>query len=274
MAESGKRDGGRATRGGRSANGKAEARAEPKTEAKTEAKSETEAGAAAGATRDGLIPAGQLAQHFAAVWVGGRPGDAAAGGDGNGDGAQAAAEEADVGLTIHRLRTARGLSLKDLAARSGLTQSFLSQVERDLTSPSVASLRKVAQAFGVPLAALFQGPAAPSDRVVRRAERRQLVHPGKQWRDYLLTPNLKGKLQVILSVIEPGGGSGEEAYAHDSDEECVVILHGQLEFWVGTDRYLLEEGDSIVFESRIPHRNHNPGPQRTEVLWITTPPSY
>jgi transcriptional regulator with XRE-family HTH domain len=210
-----------------------------------------------------VIPAGQLAQHLSAVWVEGRP-----------EGGGAAAEDADVGLTIRRLRDGRGFSLKELAARSGLTQSFLSQVERGLTSPSVASLRKVAQAFGVPLAALFQGPSPRGDRVVRLEERRQLVHPGKQWRDYLLTPNLKGKLQVILSVIEPGGGSGEEPYAHDSDEECVVVLRGRLEFWVDADRYLLEAGDSIVFESRLPHRNINPGPEQAEVLWITTPPSY
>ena len=182
--------------------------------------------------------------------------------------------EPDVGTTIRRLREERRLSLKEVAARSGLTQSFLSQVERDLTSPSVASLRKVAQAFGVPLAALFQGPTMPADRVVRRNDRRQLVHPRRQWCDYLLTPNLSGKLQVILSVIEPGGGSGAEPYAHDSDEECVLILEGRLEFWVGPDCYMLEEGDSIVFESRVPHRNRNPGPEQARVLWITTPPSY
>jgi mannose-6-phosphate isomerase-like protein (cupin superfamily) len=114
----------------------------------------------------------------------------------------------------------------------------------------------------------------PQDRVVRRGERRQFVHPKRQWRDYLLTPNLTGKLQVILSIIEPGGGSGEEPYAHDSDEECVLVLRGRLEFSVGVDSYLLEEGDSIVFESRTPHRNRNPGPGQAEVLWITTPPSY
>lgn len=189
-------------------------------------------------------------------------------------GDEGTSEEPEVGETIRKLREERHLSLKELAMRAGLTQSFLSQVERNLTSPSVASLRKVAQAFGIPLAGLFQGPAMPEDRVVRRNERRQLVHPKHQWRDYLLTPNLTGKLQVIWSVIEPGGGSGDEAYAHDSDEECVLILRGQLEFWVGADHYLLGEGDSIVFESRIPHRNVNPGPGQTEVLWITTPPSY
>ncbi len=124
------------------------------------------------------------------------------------------------------------------------------------------------------LAPQGQGPTIPENHVVRRKDRRQLIHPRRQWRDYLLTPNLTGKLQVILSVIEPGGGSGDEAYAHDSDEECVVILRGRLEFWVGSDWYLLEEGDSIVFESRIPHRNSNPGPDQAEVLWITTPPSY
>lgn len=182
--------------------------------------------------------------------------------------------EPDLGSTIRRLREERNLSLKEVALRSDLTPSFLSQVERNLTSPSVASLRKVAQAFGVPLTALFQGPSMPENHVVRRQDRRQLIHPRRQWSDYLLTPNLTGKLQVILSIIEPGGGSGEEAYAHDSDEECVILLHGRLEFWVGSDWYLLEEGDSIVFESRIPHRNSNPGPDRAEVLWITTPPSY
>ncbi len=144
--------------------------------------------------------------------------------------------EPDLGMTIRRLRESRQLTLNEIAARSGLTRSFLSQVERNLTSPSVASLRKVAQAFGVPLTELFQGPVMPENRVVRRDERRQLIHPSRQWRDYLLTP--------------------------------------RLEFWVGTDRYVLEEGDSIVFESRIPHRNRNPGPEQAEVLWITTPPSY
>lgn len=200
--------------------------------------------------------------------------DSSAGAAENGTEQSLSSSDAELGATIRRLRDERGYSLKEVAARSGLTQSFLSQVERNLTSPSVASLRKVAQAFDVPLAALFQGPAQPGSRVVRRDERRQFIHPKRQWRDYLLTPNLTGRLQVILSVIEPGAGSGEEAYSHDSDEECVIVLRGRLEFWVGSDRYMLNTGDSIVFESRTPHRNTNPGPEQAEVLWITTPPSY
>jgi mannose-6-phosphate isomerase-like protein (cupin superfamily) len=75
-------------------------------------------------------------------------------------------------------------------------------------------------------------------------------------------------------VVEPGQGSGEEPYTHESDEECVIILEGRLEFWVGDDAYLLDAGDSILFESRVPHRNENPGPGPARVLWVTTPPSY
>ena len=88
------------------------------------------------------------------------------------------------------------------------------------------------------------------------------------------SPPSSQRLQVILSVIEPDEGSGDEPYAHDSDEECVIVLKGSLEFAVGTERYLLQEGDSIVFGSRTPHWNRNPGPTKAEVLWITTPPSY
>src|SRR5258708_356501 len=227
--------------------------------------------------RDVLEHAGKLLEKESAIHLNANEGQenpAARGVTGWTETTGGAPNEPDLGATIRRLREERNLSLKEVAARSGLTPSFLSQVERNLTSPSVASLRKVAQAFDVPLTALFQGPTLPEDHVVRRNERRQLIHPRRQWRDYLLTPNLTGKLQVILSVIEPGGGSGDEPYAHDSDEECVVVLRGRLEFWVGSDWYLLEEGDSIVFESRIPHRNSNPGPVQAEELWITTPPSY
>jgi mannose-6-phosphate isomerase-like protein (cupin superfamily) len=79
---------------------------------------------------------------------------------------------------------------------------------------------------------------------------------------------------VILSTIEPGAGSGPESYAHDSDEECVVVLGGRLEFWVEEERFELQHGDALLFESRRPHRNRNPGPGSAEVLWIITPPNY
>ncbi len=178
-----------------------------------------------------------------------------------------------LGMRIRSLREARGQSLKQLAGATGLTQSFLSQVERDLTSPSVASLRKIAEALGTSVATFFTG-GPPNGRVVRKDARAVLIHPKRRWRDSLLTPTTNGKLQVIYTEIEPGGGSGDEAYSHDSDEECVVVLRGKLDFWVGDEHYKLDAGDAITFESRLPHKNRNPGPTKTHVLWVITPPSY
>jgi transcriptional regulator with XRE-family HTH domain len=185
----------------------------------------------------------------------------------------AAQDELELGRRIRSLREDRGLSLKGMAQSVGVSESFLSQVERGVASPSVASLRRIAAALGESVAAFFAGSPA-SGRVVRVADRQRMVHPRRHWEDVLLTPAASRHLQVILSTIEPGAGSGDEPYSHDSDEECVIVLKGQLDFWVGAEAYELGEGDTLVFESRVPHRNVNPGPSKAEVMWVITPPSY
>jgi quercetin dioxygenase-like cupin family protein len=98
------------------------------------------------------------------------------------------------------------------------------------------------------------------------------VHPKRLWEDVLLTPRTSKRLQVILSTVQEGQGSGDEPYSHDSDEECVVVLEGRLEFWVGEEHYLMEEGgQSAVSRAGLPHRNVNPGPGQAKVLWVITP---
>lgn len=165
------------------------------------------------------------------------------------------------------------MSLKALAEKAEVSESFVSQVERGVANPSVASLRRLAGALDASVGALFQGPAT-AGRVVRSQDRGRLVHPRRGWEDFLITPREARRLQVILSIIEAGEGSGDEPYSHESDEECVIVLKGSLELRVGEEEYLLAEGDSLLFESRIPHWNRNPGPSKAEVLWIITPPSY
>jgi transcriptional regulator with XRE-family HTH domain len=182
-------------------------------------------------------------------------------------------EEFELGRRIRAVREEHGRSLRDVADRAGVSESFLSQVERGVASPSVASLRRIAEALGESVGAFFAGPFS-GGRVVRAGQRRRLVHPRRRWEDVLLTPPESRRLQIILSTIEPGAGSGKEPYSHDSDEECVIVLKGRLEFWVDGERFDLNEGDSLLFESRLAHRNRNPGPSKAEVLWVITPPSY
>ncbi len=180
----------------------------------------------------------------------------------------------ELGARIRSLRERQGRPIRAVAEQAGVSESFLSQVERGVANPSVASLRSLAEALGATVASFFEDSREPIGHVVRAADRPTLIHPKRLWEDELLTPATARKLQVIMSVVEPGQGSGDEAYTHDSDEECVIVLEGRLEFWVAEDAYVLDAGDSILFESRVPHRNRNPGPDPARVLWITTPPSY
>jgi transcriptional regulator with XRE-family HTH domain len=183
-------------------------------------------------------------------------------------------DQLELGRRIRAIREARGLPLRAVAESAGVSESFMSQVERGVANPSVASLRAIAEGLGESIASFFEDGREVGGKLVRVADRRRLVHPRRLWEDVLLTPRTARRLQVILSTVEPGQGSGDDPYSHDSDEECVIVLSGRLEFWVGEEGYLLEEGDSILFESRLPHRNRNPGPTAAEVLWIITPPSY
>jgi transcriptional regulator with XRE-family HTH domain len=178
-----------------------------------------------------------------------------------------------LGPRIRTLRQARRLTLRDVADRAGVTESFLSQVERDVTSPSIATVQRIAGALDLSIAQLFAEEPS-SGRVVRREARRRIAYPGLKAVDEFLTSNMAGRLQVILSTIEPGGGTGEEPYTHDSDEEVVVVLSGTLDLWVADEHYLLREGDAITFPSRLPHWNVNRGDSPTTVLFCVTPPSF
>ena len=183
------------------------------------------------------------------------------------------ATELQLGPRIRALRRARHATLRELAERAGVTESFLSQVEREVTSPSIASVQRIARALDLGIAELFVDEA-PLGRVVRRADRRRIVYSGLHATDEFLTAGRDGRLQVILTTLEPGGGTGDESYTHESDEEVVIVLEGRLELWVGDEHHVLEQGDSVTHSSRQPHRNRNPGPGRTVVLFCSTPPSF
>lgn len=182
-------------------------------------------------------------------------------------------DESDLGRIVRQMREDAGLALRELAEKADVSESFVSQIERGVANPSVASLRRIAEALGVSVGALFAGPRTAGG-LVKAHDRPRLVHPKRQWEDLLLTPRNAKRLQIILSVVEPGAGGGDEPYSHDSDEECVIVLKGSLEMTVGDETYLLEEGDALTFESRVPHSNRNPGASKAEVLWVITPPSY
>jgi transcriptional regulator with XRE-family HTH domain len=190
-------------------------------------------------------------------------------------GSESAAGEVDtdadrrLGARIRSLRQAQNVTLKDAASQASVSESFLSQVERGMANPSLASLRRIADALNQPIAALFVGGEA-HDGVVRLNERRWLSHPSG-FVDSMVTPPTARRLQIHHTVIEPGGSSGSGLYTHAADEECVLVLDGALIVTVDENTVRLEKGDSLLLDPRHGHGFRNPLDVPTTVLWVMTP---
>ena len=181
--------------------------------------------------------------------------------------------EVDVGERLRTLRQFRRCTLRTIAERSGLSESFLSQVERGQSSASIGSLRRIADALGVPIADLFEPGGLPGPRVLRRSERPALSF-GILGRKLLLTPRPLHHLEVFAGELEVGGSTGPEPYAHGDSEELFVVLSGSVQLQLGGEVFDLESGDSIDYRSSTPHRISNTGDELAEVMWIISPPSY
>ena len=181
--------------------------------------------------------------------------------------------EVDVGERLRDIRRHRRATLKTIADRAGVSESFLSQVERGRASASIASLRRIAGALGVSVADLFEPGGPPQPRVLRRDDRPSLAF-GILGRKLLLTPRPLQHLEVFAGELDVGGSTGSEAYAHGDSEELFVVLSGTVQLELGGALFELEQGDSIDYRSSTPHRATNVGQERAEVMWIISPPSY
>jgi transcriptional regulator with XRE-family HTH domain len=184
-----------------------------------------------------------------------------------------AVSEVDVGERLRDIRRLRRATLRTVADRAGVSESFLSQVERGRASASIASLRRIAGALGVTVADLFEPGGPPRPRVLRRDERPSLAF-GILGRKLLLTQRPLQHLEVFVGELDAGGSTGTEPYAHGDSEELFVVIAGSVQLELGGDLHELESGDSIDYRSSTPHRVTNVGEERAEVMWIISPPSY
>jgi transcriptional regulator with XRE-family HTH domain len=174
-----------------------------------------------------------------------------------------------LGAGIRSERQRQGLTLTELAERSDLSPSALSQIERGVTDPSISSLRRIANALGIGFFQ-FLVQAGPPHAVVRKTERRTISFPNRTLQYQLLTPNLRGPFEVLALELAPGAASGEEALGHDSDE-CLLVLHGDVEVEIAGHVHSLAEGDAVSIARNLPHRVVNPTRIPAEVLTIISP---
>ena len=187
----------------------------------------------------------------------------------------------DLGDEIRQLRKVRGITLQQMADAIGKSVGFLSQVERNLTKPSVGALQDISEVLGVHIGWFFQPSTSPNQEeqnfIVRRKNRRRLSYSELSDTDYLglhdhlLSANLNGELALGISRYEPGASTGDDSYDHEG-EEAGLVLEGQLELTIEDTKYLLEAGDSFSFKSQLKHRYANPSDlEETLVVWANTP---
>ncbi|HEX2513527.1 MAG TPA: XRE family transcriptional regulator [Chloroflexota bacterium] len=186
------------------------------------------------------------------------------------DGQSARQTEVRVGLRLRAARERRGLSLREVARRTGLSPSFISQVERDRVTPSIASLKQLAAALGERVGVLLADPA-PEGLVLRQGDRPTWELARVHYQQ--LAPDGGRLMQPQLLRFEPGGDLGEHPVVHEG-EEFGLVLSGRVECFVGEQSFVLEEGDSVYFDARLPHRTRNAADAVSVYLLVVTPATF
>lgn len=172
-----------------------------------------------------------------------------------------------VGERIRVLRRSRKLTLEQLAEATGLTASFLSQMERNLSGVTLSSLVNIAKALGVPLKEIVAPPAqvAPD---THQGERQDYSVETVSMHYERLSASFPGsRLHAMKIRVPPGYASGLESH---EGEELLYVLAGRLNYHVDHKTYHLAPGDSMHIDSHRPHRISNPGNAASEILWAST----
>lgn len=184
--------------------------------------------------------------------------------------------EPHVGAFVRDLRLARGKTIAELAHAIGRSVGYVSQVERNQSGLSIATLQKVADALGVGINWFFQGPGAapPGERdvIVRKSNRRMLDLSAKGIVEELLSPTLTGQLELIITTFQPRSSTGRGGRLRKG-EEAGLLLSGELDLCVDRKRFKLVAGDSYSLRQKGRHRFENRGSEPAVLLCVLTPPS-
>ena len=180
-----------------------------------------------------------------------------------------------LGAAIREARSNR-YTLQELAAEARVSSGLISQLERGIGNPSFKTLQRIADALDLRIGDLIEGASPPPESeamIVRRDSRARLQITATSPVYELLTPNLKGRLEVLETTLPPGFSNRSEPFKHVG-EECVVVVIGEVDVGVGDLVDHLSIGDAITYDSSIPHWWENNTDTPSRVLGVVTPPSF
>lgn len=177
------------------------------------------------------------------------------------------------GSRLKELRRSRGLTLAQLAERTGLSIGSLSQVERDLVSPTIRTVYAVSTALGVSPAWIIDPDSVkaqdPDGPYIVRSTRRKPFFNRNGVIKHLATPETEARYTGFIVRLEPNASSGDEQYTH-AGEEIALVISGSLVLEIGEKTYRVNTGDSFAFPSSLSHRFYNDTSVDTVVFWINS----
>ncbi|MCC1492113.1 helix-turn-helix domain-containing protein [Cognatishimia sp. F0-27] len=184
------------------------------------------------------------------------------------------ADSSTLGADLRALRRTRGMTLQALADALGRSVGWLSQVERDLSEPSITDLRHLARVLDVPVSTLFGAAPAPADEagyVVRSHARRPIGSGESGLVEALLSPDLTDDFEVVHSTFQPGAHLAEAVTR--PTQEVGYIVSGKLDLVIAKRSYTLETGDSFRIRAE-PFAWSNPYAEPAVAIWVIAPPVY
>lgn len=187
--------------------------------------------------------------------------------------ANAGLNAGEVGTRVHRLRQRFGMSQRKLAKVAGVTNGTISMIEQNRVSPSVASLKKILEAFGITLAEFFSSDFMEEAHVFYREHELPRLIDERVILRQVGGDFVNRKLQVLHETYAPGGDTGADMVSHEG-EEAGVIVRGKIEITVGGQCEVLGAGDAYYFNSRLPHRFRNIHKEVCEIVSTCTPPTF
>ena len=178
----------------------------------------------------------------------------------------------EVGKQLRAVRTAFGLSQRELAKRAGVTNGMVSLIEQNRVSPSIGSLQKILAAFPMTMAEFFTRDMEGQKNVVFRADELPDVGTGDIQYRLVAASRHDRKMSILAETYESETDTGEDLLTH-SGEEGGVVVEGELELTVAGQTWMLGPGDAYYFDSRLPHRFRNTGKEPARIVSANTPPT-
>lgn len=184
------------------------------------------------------------------------------------------AEKYEFGEKLREVRERRGMTMKEVAEKAGVSESLVSQIERNKVSPAIDTLLGLVEALGIDIEFLFRDfKRDRSVNLVRKADRRKLLLRETVYEQLSRTVEEDSEhgIEAYFLELAPGGEKGSELYGHPG-KELGVIMEGAGTFSIGTRKYELAAGDSISFSADSPHLLKNTGTGPLKAFWVVTPP--